>query len=130
MRAAALDGVALTAFRLENFGSFRAHLAYENSGKTQRAATASRCVVLLLRSRGEESAAAVLGLMGEPAIAGRFVVSGALAQRSNQVRQLTFVPRPLIAQNEAIRRRCEGKKPLRRSRVLCARPIGRLIVTP
>ena len=29
VRAAGLDGVALTAFRLENFGSFCGHLAYE-----------------------------------------------------------------------------------------------------
>ena len=63
---------------------------------------------MLRRSRGEESAAAVLGSMGEPAIAGRFVVSGALAQRSNQVRQLTFVPHPAIPRNEAkLLRPCE-----------------------
>ena len=40
--------------------------------------------------------------MGEPAIAGRFVVSDALAQRSNQVRQLTFVPQPGMPRNKAI----------------------------
>ena len=40
--------------------------------------------------------------VGEPAIAGRFVVSDPLAQRSNQVRQLTFVPLPAIPQNKAI----------------------------
>ena len=84
---------------------------------------------MLRRSRGEESAAAVLGSMGEPAIAGRFVVSGALAQRSDLVRQLTFVPRPLIAQNEAILLRLSSKAAAMDAGFPCG-SIGRLNVTP